>query len=40
MLGSDQELDWSLTKEGLTINSPDTKPPSEHAYVFKIIRNY
>ncbi len=40
MLGSDQELNWLLTKEGLTINSPDTKPPSEHAYVFKIIRNY
>jgi len=37
MLGVDEELEWSLTKEGLKIKTPDEKP-CEHAYVFKIVR--
>jgi alpha-L-fucosidase len=37
MLGTDQELKWSLSENGLTIQAPDKKP-CEHAYVFKIIR--
>ena len=37
MLGVDQELEWTLTKAGLTINAPAQKP-CEHAYVFKILR--
>jgi len=39
LLGIDQQLEWSLTKEGLTINTPAGKP-CEHAYVFKITRSY
>lgn len=37
MLGAEQELDWSLTDEGLKVKPPDKKP-CEHAYVFKIMR--
>jgi alpha-L-fucosidase len=37
MLGVEQELDWSLTDEGLKVKPPDKKP-CEHAYVFKIMR--
>ena len=37
MLGVDQPLRWSMTREGLHIERPD-EPPCEHAYVFKIIR--
>ncbi len=35
MLGINEELEWSLTDEGLTIKTPDTKP-CEHAYTFRI----
>ena len=35
MLGISEELEWSLTDEGLTIKTPDTKP-CEYAYTFKI----
>jgi len=35
MLGVDKELEWSLTKKGLTIKTPDKKP-CENAYAFKI----
>ena len=35
MLGISEELEWSLTDEGLTIETPDTKP-CEHAYTFRI----
>ena len=35
MLGISEELEWSLTDEGLTIKTPDTKP-GEHAYTFRI----
>jgi alpha-L-fucosidase len=37
MLGSDQELKWSLGDAGLTIETPAEKP-CEHAFVFKIVR--
>jgi alpha-L-fucosidase len=37
MLGIEQELDWSLNGEGLTI-TPPSRQPCEHAYVFKIMR--
>jgi len=37
MLGVDEELEWSLTKEGLRIKTPGERP-CEHAYVFKIVR--
>ena len=37
MLGVDAELEWSLSREGLTITPPAEKP-CEHAYVFKIVR--
>jgi alpha-L-fucosidase len=37
LLGDDQELEWRLTSEGLTIRTPAHKP-CEHAYVFKIVR--
>jgi len=37
MLGSPQELKWSLGEAGLTIETPAEKP-CEHAYVFKIVR--
>ncbi|MCD6346525.1 MAG: alpha-L-fucosidase [Bacteroidales bacterium] len=40
MLGDGKELDWELVKgEGLKISPPDTKP-CEHAFVFKIVRQY
>ncbi|MBA7610309.1 MAG: hypothetical protein GH143_02890 [Calditrichaeota bacterium] len=35
MLGVDKELEWSLTKEGLTIITPD-KMPCKNAYAYKI----
>ena len=37
MLGSEEQLDWRLTPEGLIIRRP-TEKPCEHAYVFKIAR--
>ena len=37
MLGSDQELKWSLNDAGMTIETPAQRP-CEHAYVFKIVR--
>lgn len=37
MLGDGKLLTWELTKDGLTIRTPRTKP-CEHAYVFKIVR--
>lgn len=37
MLGVDHDLKWSLNEEGLRIIPPVEKP-SEHAFVFKIIR--
>jgi len=39
MVGVDKELEWSLTREGLEIKTPDEKP-GEHAYVFKIVRGH
>ena len=38
MPGVDKELEWSLSEDGLTINTPEEKP-CEHAFVFKIERN-
>ncbi|MCX7047526.1 MAG: alpha-L-fucosidase [Candidatus Sumerlaeota bacterium] len=37
MLGDGKELKWTMTKEGLSIETPKTKP-CEHAFVFKIAR--
>ena len=37
LLGSDHPLTWRRTDKGLVINTP-AKPPCEHAYVFKIVR--
>jgi alpha-L-fucosidase len=37
MLGDGRELKWELTKEGLTVETPKTKP-CEYAFVFKIVR--
>jgi alpha-L-fucosidase len=37
MLGSEQELPWTLSSEGLSVGTPDEKP-CEHAFVFKIER--
>ena len=37
MLGVDEELEWKLTKDGLTIKPPNEKP-CEHAFTFKIER--
>ncbi len=37
MLGDGRELKWKLTKEGLTVETPKTKP-CEYAFVFKIVR--
>jgi alpha-L-fucosidase len=37
MLGDNKELKWEMTKEGLSIKTPETKP-CDHAYVFKIVR--
>ena len=40
MLGDGKELEWELVEgEGLRITPPDTKP-CEHAFVFKIVRQY
>ncbi len=39
MLGTDARLEWSLTAEGLKINTP-ARRPCEHAYVFKIVRGH
>jgi alpha-L-fucosidase len=39
MVGTDRELEWSLTGEGLEIKTPDEKS-CEHAYVFKIVRGH
>jgi alpha-L-fucosidase len=37
MLGDNKELKWEMTKEGLIIQSPKTRP-CDYAYVFKIVR--
>jgi alpha-L-fucosidase len=37
MLGDGKELKWEMTKEGLSIETPKTKP-CDYAYVFKIVR--
>jgi len=37
MLGDGKELKWEMTKEGLSIETPKTKP-CNHAFVFKIMR--
>ncbi len=37
MLGVDEELEWKMTEDGLTIKPPDKKP-CEHAFTFKIER--
>ena len=37
MLGNGKELKWEMTKEGLKIETPKTKP-GDFAYVFKIER--
>ena len=37
MLGVDEELEWTMTEDGLTIKTPDEKP-CEHAFTFKIER--
>lgn len=37
MLGDGKELKWKMTKAGLSIETPKTKP-CDHAYVFKIER--
>lgn len=40
MLGDGNELDWEIVEgKGLKIKTPNTKP-CEHAYVFKIVREY
>lgn len=36
MLGVDEELQWKMTEEGLTIRTPDERP-CKHAYAFKIV---
>jgi len=37
MLGDGKELRWEMTKEGLVVESPRTKP-CDYAFVFKIVR--
>lgn len=37
MLGDSKELKWEMTKDGLSIETPQTKP-CDYAFVFKIIR--
>jgi alpha-L-fucosidase len=37
MLGNNKELKWEMTKDGMSIETPKTKP-CEHAYVFRIVR--
>ena len=39
MLGVDEELEWKMTEDGLTIKPPDEKP-CEHAFTFKIERKH
>jgi len=39
MLGDDKPLSWSLEEDGLLIRTPGEKP-CDHAYVFKIIRQF
>ncbi len=38
MLGSDEELDWSIDEDGLTVSTPSEKP-CKHAFVFRITRS-
>lgn len=38
LLGSDEEIKWERTAEGLNIVYPSTKP-GDHAYTFKIVPN-
>ena len=37
MLGDGKELKWEMTKDGLSIETPQTKP-CDYAFVFKIVR--
>ena len=37
MLGDNKELKWEMTADGLSIETPKTKP-CDHAYVFRIVR--
>ena len=37
MLGDGKELKWEMTKEGLSVETPKTKP-CEYAFVIKIVR--
>jgi alpha-L-fucosidase len=37
MLGDGKELKWEMTKDGLSIETPKTKP-CDYAFVFKIVR--
>jgi alpha-L-fucosidase len=37
MLGDEKELKWEITREGMRIETPLTKP-CDYAYVFKIVR--
>lgn len=37
MLGDGKPLHWDMTKEGLSVDSPKTKP-GDCAFVFKIVR--
>ena len=37
MLGDGKELKWEMTKDGLSIETPKTKP-CDCAFVFKIVR--
>jgi hypothetical protein len=39
MVGVEQALEWSFTKAGLIVQPPVQKP-CDHAYVFKIVRDY
>jgi alpha-L-fucosidase len=39
MLGVDDELKFSMTRQGLEIERPNEKP-CEHAFVFKITRKF
>jgi len=39
MLGDDKALEWELNEEALLIRTPEEKP-CEHAFVFKIVRQY
>jgi hypothetical protein len=37
MLGVDRDLQWSLNRDGLAVETP-TEKPSDYACVFKIVR--